>query len=273
MYKRDPNFRWAHAEEDYYEAPQFPAFYEQIKQLLEDENTLVFGHSVDNDLRYLASTLKRYKLKPYTFTAYDTQVMMNYFSEKRVRYMGLEKAFKALYSIDEFIKLQPHLSSDDALMTMRVVAKMSEQLEVTLQELILLTPGSKIDFANLTLKREETVTLVGPQKRSKKDKYDISKKAHAMWEKFYSAYTHLNEQESSQGKLITISAKVKQDITVLETVIREIKEQGLIPCHKISGTNYLIVTDLTDRERLFKAFKRPYTGRVITLDEFITNNK
>lgn len=272
VFKRDPNFRWAYAEDDYYDSPEFPVFYEKVKQLLENKNTLVFGHSVENDVRYLVSTLKRYNLEPYSFIAYDTQVMMNYFSEKRIRFMGLETAFKALYSLEEFNKLQPHLSSDDALMTMRVVSKMCEMLEVTLSELIELTPGSKMIVENSTIKRDEVVNVVQPKKRKKKGEYNISKKAQVLWGEFYRSYTHLVDAESSKGKLVTISAKVKQEIAVLQSVIDKIKEQELIPCDKIGESNFLIVSDQEDKEKLLKIFQHPYNGHIITIEDFMDSN-
>ena len=53
--------------------------YELLKKLFEDEETIIFGYSVDNDIRYLGDTFKRYNLTPFEYIAFDIQRMMKYY--------------------------------------------------------------------------------------------------------------------------------------------------------------------------------------------------
>ena len=81
IYKREPGFEWAYDFDYYFECPKFPYYYKQLKKLFEDEETMVFGYSVDNDVRYLDSEFTRYGLDPFRFNACDIQKIMKYYSE------------------------------------------------------------------------------------------------------------------------------------------------------------------------------------------------
>lgn len=265
IYEREPGFQWAYDIDYYYNCEEFPAFYNRIKALVEDENTLVLGHSVDNDLRYLASSAMRYKLAPFKFIAYDTQVMMNYFSEKRQRFMGLKDAFLQLCSKEELIKLQPHLSADDAYMTMRVVERMCTELEVTLPELIDLCEGTKITFENFNLIKEAIVRKYNPRTKDHKN----NKQGQVLWGEFYREYLSVLWDESSNGRRVTISAKLKEDVPILEKVIAAIKTKELIAFDGIGRADIFVVKDEKDKERLLKMFQHPFNGTFILLDDFI----
>ena len=57
---RDKGFDWAYDKDYYLTLREFPYYYrETIKKLLEDEDTIIFGYSIENDIRYLSYTLGR----------------------------------------------------------------------------------------------------------------------------------------------------------------------------------------------------------------------
>ena len=257
IYKREPGFQWAYDINYYFECPEFPEYYELINKLFKAENVVIFGYSVDNDIRYLGNAFKRYKLNPIEYEVYDTQRMMKYYSEKKERFMGLEDAFKKLCSINEFIKLQKHLSRDDAFMAMRVLQKMCENLDVNPLEMTELCDNCKYDSKEYLTKYE---------------KNNISKKektfGQTMWGDFYRECLPMLENNEFIGKIITISGKIKGNPATLQELIKLIKDKGFIGLDKISGSDYLITLDNEDSIRIKNALKYPYRGRIITIQEF-----
>ena len=99
--------------------PDFPHFYPQIRDLLEDPTCLVIGHGTENDVRFLLNECARYDLPPMDFKFYDTCELA------KVIYGRTEKLnLKALYGefcAHEEVE-QNHRSLEDAYMT-RDVAK------------------------------------------------------------------------------------------------------------------------------------------------------
>lgn len=263
IYKRDPEFQWAYDFDYYYECEEYPTFHNKIKRLFEDNETLVLGHSVENDIRYLDSTIKRYNLDSILYTSYDTQKMIGYYSEKHEKFMGLKDAFKKLCGTKELVFLEPHLSRDDAFMTMRVVQEMCKHLGFTLQELIEACPECKIDTVHYL---EQYYIKKSEKKYKTKKKCD---EAQIAWRDFYRSHSQLLENEDSVGKIVTISSRIKESLETTNSVIEKIKEYGLVAFDKINGSNYLIALDDNDVERMKSIFKHPFNGRFILLSDFI----
>lgn len=178
---KNTKFNWAYDKDYYFECPKFPCYYESLKTLFEDKNTLIFGWAVNNDIIYLGSEFKRYKFEPFSYQVYDIQKIMEYCSKKK---SGLTNAFKNLCPKNEFVKLQPHLSKDDAYMSMRVLQEMLKKLEISVNEIIEICPECAYD-ANEYLKFKENQKL---------------------WEKFVKNNNVSNIDEYN-GKLCTISKK------------------------------------------------------------------
>ena len=261
IYKRDPNFQWAYDLDYYFECPEFLQYYEFIKQLFKKEDVLIFGYSVENDVRYLDNAFKRYKLNPIEYKIYDIQKMMKYYSEKKEKIMGLENAFKKLCSIDEFIKLQPHLSRDDAIMAMRVLQKMCENLNVTPIEMIELCDKCKYDSA-------EYLTEYYNRRKEKEILECRKSSGLVIWEEFYKSEISFLENENSIGKIVTISGKIIENVNVLNEVIDLIKERNFVAFDKINGSDFLITLDEKDTNRIKKLLRHPYSGKIISIQEF-----
>ncbi len=110
-------------------ADTFPSYYEEIKKLLENEDNMVFGFSVGQDVSYLSYTCSRYQLPQLDFPFYDIQLF-----EKKMR--G-EKNIRGLDSLIEEFQLDKytlHRSDDDALMTLEVFKKLLEISNLTVEE-------------------------------------------------------------------------------------------------------------------------------------------
>lgn len=67
------NISLAYDEEYYMEQPELPTFYETIKNIIEDKETICFAFSMSNDIRYLADSCKKYNLPILNYTCYDIQ--------------------------------------------------------------------------------------------------------------------------------------------------------------------------------------------------------
>lgn len=53
--------------------PPFPEFYDRFKAMFEDEDTMVIGYAVTNDVHFLHDDCKRYGLPPLVYQFYDVQ--------------------------------------------------------------------------------------------------------------------------------------------------------------------------------------------------------
>lgn len=56
-------------------SPRFDEQFTLIKSLLEDNQSIVIGHAIENDIQFLSDAIRRYQLPPLTFHFYDSQWM------------------------------------------------------------------------------------------------------------------------------------------------------------------------------------------------------
>lgn len=124
------------SEDTYYKSPQFPAFYNTIKNLLSTSDAIIFGHAIKSDVIFLREACKRYKLPPINFQFVDSQLLYMEFSGEKSS-ISLEKA-------ESILNLAPpcfhHKSDEDASLTIELVENICKKLNVTVHELITLCP-------------------------------------------------------------------------------------------------------------------------------------
>lgn len=117
--------------EDFKKYPAFTGVADKIYKLLEDKNTLVLGHAVMNDVKYLNLETKRFSLPSFQFSFADTQFLyMNRIGEFS-RQFGLGAIAKELG-----VEFTPHRAVDDAYATMRVAEAMCQAEGITLPSLL-----------------------------------------------------------------------------------------------------------------------------------------
>lgn len=120
------------SEETYYKSPEFPAFYSKIKKLLSTTDSIIFGYAINNDAYFLSDACKRYELSPLNFGFVDSQLLYREFSGEKGS-ISLEKAASML----ELDQSQIHHKSDeDALQAIKIVEKICEKSNCSMQELI-----------------------------------------------------------------------------------------------------------------------------------------
>ncbi len=125
-----PDVSFAYPKEVFEKAPSFPAFYEKIKSLVENEDYYIVGHSIFNDVRYLKKTCKKYKLKQFTYKFFDTQKMYSeLFDDKKQ--ISLENALLSLGVSEEF---KSHRSDEDARATMLLLKALLDKVNMSFEE-------------------------------------------------------------------------------------------------------------------------------------------
>lgn len=262
IYERDSSFQWAYDEETYFESFLFPHYYNQLKSLFEDDETIAIGWAVNNDIRYLDGEFKRYNLKPFKYKAFDVEEVIKKLPNENKIERGLIGAFKALCPITEFVHLNPHLSRDDAYMSMRVLQEILIKLNMSLEDILENYPNSLLDaneYINKYYERKKQKTRASKKK--------VPNENQVLWGNFYRTYLEQLEAESSKGKICTISKVIKEDKNVLLDVINYIENENLIANDKINGSDYIIVFDEKDKERMEKVLKFPFEGKYILYSE------
>ena len=131
-----PDIHLYYSEGRYYNSPEFPKFYDEIKSLLEYGNQIIVGHAISNDANFINTACRNYRKSPINFRFNDSQKIYREF-------FGINKSI-SLEDAGEKLNVEfpnyLHKSDDDSELTMKLVKSMCEQLDVTLPELIDLCP-------------------------------------------------------------------------------------------------------------------------------------
>ncbi|MCD8205051.1 MAG: 3'-5' exonuclease [Clostridia bacterium] len=103
--------------------PTFYGVYRRIKNLLEDRSTIVIGHAIQNDVKYLNLERNNLRLPALHFSFFDTQIL----------YMTMTGDFSHQYGLGSIasgldVDYTPHRAVDDAYATMRIAEAMCKRL-------------------------------------------------------------------------------------------------------------------------------------------------
>lgn len=132
---------------DFKKYPAFFQFYPQIKALLEDEDVVVVGHAVLNDVKYLNLETRRFKLPSFDFKFIDTQLLFMSYVNDFSRQYGLEEIAEKLK-----VRYTPHRAAEDAYATSRILCAMCRKKKCSVEKLMHVygyTPG-KIENYTIT---------------------------------------------------------------------------------------------------------------------------
>lgn len=127
-----PDIILSYSESEFRKAPRFPFFYPKIKALLEAEDQIVIGHSVQDDVNFLCKACARYGLPPLRFRFADSQSLYSAAFESDGQ-LGLDRACE-MFSIPKPQDI--HNSEEDARATMHLVQKICESKRITLNNYI-----------------------------------------------------------------------------------------------------------------------------------------
>ena len=112
----------AYPREIFKDMPPFPDFYDRFRDMFEDEDTMVIGYAVTNDVHFLHDDCKRYGLTPYTYKFYDVQQL---YARQPVN----NTAKNLEDSLLSWCNIEPenlHRSDEDAYNTMLIMKAIAE---------------------------------------------------------------------------------------------------------------------------------------------------
>ena len=228
--------------------PSFPSVYKRIKNLLEDKDSVVLGHAVLNDVKYLNLETKRFHLPSFRFSFADSQLFYMSYKNDYSRQFGLEHIAEDLK-----VEFTPHRAVDDAYATMRVVEAMCRENNcdyIQLTELLGFTNG-----------RIENYNVVRPQSKGFK-KYRLDKKSAKEARskcriKFYNNLSRKRFKKGGvlDGKTFTFCRALEDDIDISIPLVDKIYELGGKYCQKIDEGEYPVKLDGDDSDRSKRAAK------------------
>ena len=139
-----PSILFAYTEAEFRNAPRFPVFYERIRSLLESENQIVMGHSVQDDVNFLCKACARYGLPALKFTFADSQSLYAQVFGCGGQ-IGLDRACEE-FSIDKPQDI--HKSEEDARATMLLTKAICQSKKMSLTDCVKNLPvvGETEDF-------------------------------------------------------------------------------------------------------------------------------
>jgi len=150
LYKNKNDIKLAYSQDYFRSKPNFPTYYGKIRELVLKSDTKVFGFNSLNDIGFVVSACERYKLPSLFFSAFDLERIIK--SEDEI-FGSLEKRCQIL-QIDNS-DLQAHKSSDDAIMTMRLLKAFCEKQNITVDSLMEKNQHNICSTKQFLKKREE----------------------------------------------------------------------------------------------------------------------
>lgn len=123
----------------------FPFYYEKIKNLLENEDHVVFGYDVHNDIKDLIDECERYELPILKIKSYDVQKIYKEFAKIKDA-IALGKLMKE-FNIDLSLFTE-HNSKDDAEMTMIATREICKKMNCDIDYLLEISKKGVVDYTN-----------------------------------------------------------------------------------------------------------------------------
>ena len=252
--KHERDLELAYSYDHYREQPEFPFFYESIRRLMEDGDTICFAYSMDNDIPHLYNACKRYKLKPIEYTCYDVQKLVAAYLEEKGQ-MSLHNACKRIAGPACMVRLQEHLSRDDAMME-----------KLIFEAICLLTKKKPVEL----LEESKYASTDSSAFMKRIDQRKLAKKKHDEYVAQYKALVAPIEdwdKPENKGKRFNVSDAVKCDPKLMKAVIELVTSKGGIFVNSISSSDYFIAHDEDNREAIKRSFRHPYNGMMLVYDD------
>ena len=247
----------AYDEEYYFEQPELPEFYDRIKKLMEDKETICFAFSMKNDIRYLYDSCAKYHLPGLNYTCYDIQKFAaDYLGVKGEP--GLKKCVDEIVGPHAINGLTEHLSRDDAKMSMMIMEAICVLNQIDSRTLLSQYETSKVN----------SMEFIRNYKANKAER-DAKRKLRKFVDNKAKTDFELVEKEEYKGKRYGSSSLLRSNIDDAKRLVNLIHHCGGIFVRKYEFTDIMIVKDQKDLE--FFEEKRPdiYNGELILFDDFI----
>lgn len=245
----------------YYEQPEFPTFYERIKKLIEDENTVCFAWSSNNDMLHLYHSCTRYRKRPFKYICYDLQKMAGRYLEVK-RQKGLKECCTSIVGKNAIVALQEHLSSDDAKMSMLIFEAICVLQKKTSVELLKESEYAKDDAYEFCINFEIKI----------KNK-QLSHNNHEYYKKVALSDSGHIDEEKFIGKKINLSSNIKASKEHFKDFINLLHNAGYLIVNDLSITDLFVCLDENNLKEVEEKLKEKYKGLFVLLDSLNIDNK
>ena len=241
--------------------PTFPEYANRIYRLLQDEDTLVLGHAVMNDVKYLNLESNRFKLPSFRFQFADTQFIYMTRTGDFSKQLGLGAIADALG-----VEFTPHRAVDDAYATMRIAKAMCEEEGLLLPQLI--------EKHQITLGKIENYEITQPNsvafakyKQEREQARLKREKARAEFHIFADRAKRKRAKEGKlQGKTICFSHTLELDVPLAKKLLKAAFDQAAQLTYRAEECDAYIYTENENGARLKSAQDRK--ARMFSVEEF-----
>ena len=253
--KHEKDLILAYENDYYFEQPEFPHFYKKIKEMVEDPDTVCFAYSMDNDIPHLYNACKRYRLEPFKYECCDVQKIVAAYFKKKDQ-VSLRKACLKIVGPNAILKLQEHLSRDDAEMERLVFEGICTLSKTSPAELL-----EQSEFARTnSVKYMKRIEDKHKRKRFKEAGQNLYKSMAAADEEL--------DKSENIGRRYSVSGELKANLNALKETINLIQRQNGILCRTLDKSDYFITYNDEDKEKILNGLKRPFNGKILTYIEF-----
>ena len=252
-----------HSEEEYRSSPTFTAYYEKIKQLIEEKEQIIIGFSMNDDAKFLNAACKQYDLKPIEFEFFDVQRAYKKLFDKIISLENMAKELEV--SVPERL----HESSEDALLTLEVFKQICKKKNISPTEV--LQTCYSLNFGG-DINKEISYLSEHPDQFSKRK----IKKIISRFVESANPHGKIIKSEFA-GKKVCFSALYEQEQPV-ECIIlmQQIVNRGGSIDFKVSECDYYIKHDSDDENDKYSRYhyisqvSQDQFTKVISFDEFLT---
>ncbi|MCD8285699.1 MAG: 3'-5' exonuclease [Clostridia bacterium] len=236
-------------DEDFRRFPAFPGVYDEIRALLEDKNNMVYGHAVENDIKYLNLETRRYSLPPFHFSFSDTQLIYRTLIGDFTQCPGLETMASQLG-----IEFKPHRSEDDAYVTMCVLKKICENTGCSVYELKKRLQLHRGSTHNMHVQAPTSNAYMAFQEKKKHEKELKEQAMNAITE--HILMMHEKPSGALKGSTFNFNPELEADTDKCLPLIDRIYELGGAYSHHMSRCNIYVEGDSDDSIRTRMAHER-----------------
>lgn len=256
--KKQRGIEFAYEYDYYFEQPEFNYFYESIRKLIEDTETICFAWSSNNDMLHLFHTCQRYGKEPMRYICYDVQkIAANYLGIKQQ--ICLKTACQTIVGKESTICLQEHLSSDDAKMTMMIFKTITVRNKMDLKAFLEKYEFAKDDAYNYIINFENKVR-----------KLRENKKRHQLYKKIVKKDSILLKTTEFKGKKYNLSEELKIKVEDLQDVINKVHSLGSIIVDNLDEVDYFVVYDENNKKHITNKFNGVHNVHLMLLEELMT---
>lgn len=239
--------------------PKFATVYPQIKALLEDKDSIIIGHAVLNDVKYLNLETQRFHLPSFKFSFADSQMFFMAAKDDFSRQFGLEHIAEELG-----VEFTPHRAADDAYATMKVVEVMCRRNNTDYFGLVKSLGFTAGKISNYVVTPPQCVGYKKYKQTKNREKRERSEKRIKFNDNILKKRTRTAGKLA--GKKFNFSRKIEDEIELSIPLVDRIYELGGSYRQRIEDCTHYVAPDGDDTDRTKKAVEAGKT--LYSLEEF-----